>query len=216
MNKLLTKRLLEAVGLPTPSYIHLHYRSSMEQQVREVVAELGLPVVTKPVSEGSSLGVSISRDEPTLRGAVADLLNRHGEGLAEAFIDGTEITVGILGTGEGRRALPVLELVSHAEFYSYEAKYTKGMTDLIAPARIPTEAAQAAQETALRAHEELGCRGISRVDMHLDSQQQVWVHELNSVPGLTDVSDVPAAAAAAGMSYDEVILEILASATTRM
>jgi len=110
----------------------------------------------------------------------------------------------------------VLELVPHKEFYDYEAKYTEGLTELIVPARISPQATQTAQDIAVQAHQELGCVGISRVDMHLGGDGQVWVHELNTIPGLTELSDIPAAAAAAGMSYDEVILEILASATTRL
>ncbi len=133
-----------------------------------------------------------------------------------AECSGPEITVGVLGVGETLRALPVLELVPHKEFYDYEAKYTEGLTELIVPARISPQATQSAQEIAVQAHQELGCVGISRVDMHLGGDGQVWVHELNTIPGLTELSDIPAAAAAAGMSYDEVILEILASATTRL
>jgi D-alanine-D-alanine ligase len=110
----------------------------------------------------------------------------------------------------------VLELVPKREFYDYEAKYTKGMTDLICPARIPEEAAGRAQEVAVRAHKACGCHGLSRVDMHHDSQGRVWVHEINSVPGLTETSDVPAEARAAGMDYGDLVEEILESALVRM
>ncbi len=216
MNKLITKRLMRAIGLPTPDFVHVRRELDLAEQVNTVISDLGLPAVTKPLSEGSSLGVSMPKDEAALHEALAELLDKYGEAIGERFCDGTEITVGILGVGESLRALPVLELVPHTEFYDYQAKYTKGLTELVAPARIPAEAARTAQEIAVRAHRELGCVGISRVDMHLDSAGQVWVHELNSVPGLTELSDVPAAAAAAGMSYDDVILEILTSATTRM
>jgi len=216
MNKLLTKRLLRAVGLPTPDFVHVTKQAGLQEQVSAVIHQLDLPVVTKPLAEGSSLNVSIPKDEDTLRQALGKLLEEYGEALVERFCDGTEITVGLLGVGESLRALPVLELVSHKEFYDYEAKYTEGLTELIAPARISPQATQSAQEIAVQTHQQLGCVGISRVDMHLDSQEQIWIHELNTIPGLTELSDIPAAAAAAGMSYDEVILEILASATTRM
>jgi len=216
MNKLLTKRLLRSAGLPTPDFVHVTRQVDLNDQVGAALDHLGLPVVTKPLAEGSSLNVSIPKDEVALRDALAKLLAEYGEALVERFCSGTEITVGVLGVGESLRALPVLELVPHKEFYDYEAKYTKGLTELIAPARISKSATQSAQEIAVHAHQELGCLGISRVDMHLDEAGQVWVHELNTIPGLTKLSDIPAAAAAAGMSYDEVILEILASATTRM
>ncbi len=216
MNKLLTKRLLRSAGLPTPDFVHVTKQVDLNDQVSAVIDHLGLPVVTKPLSEGSSLNVSIPKDEDSLREALAKLLAEYGEALVERFCSGTEIAVGVLGVRESLRALPVLEIVPHKEFYDYEAKYTEGLTELIAPARIPQKAAQSAQDIAVQTHQELGCVGISRVDMHRDEAGQVWVHELNTIPGLTELSDIPAAAVAAGMSYDEVILEILASATTRM
>ncbi len=216
MNKLLTKRLLRSAGLPTPDFVHVTSQSALGDQISSVINQLGLPAVTKPLSEGSSLNVSIPKDENSLREALGKLLEEYGEALVERFCSGTEITVGVLGVAESLRALPVLELVPHKEFYDYEAKYTEGLTELIAPARISPQATQTAQEVAVQAHRELGCVGISRADMHLDEDGQVWVHELNTIPGLTELSDIPAAAVAVGMSYDEVILEILLSATMRM
>ncbi len=216
MNKLLTKRLMRAAGLPTPDFVHVTNQAGLQEQVSAVIDRLDLPTVTKPLSEGSSLNVSIPKDKDSLRQALAKLLAQYGEALVERFCDGTEIAVGVLGVGESLRALPVLEIVPHKEFYDYEAKYTKGITELIAPARISLQATQSAQEIAVQTHQQLGCVGISRVDMHLDSQEQIWIHELNTIPGLTELSDIPAAAAAVGMSYDKVILEILASATTRV
>ncbi len=216
MNKVQTKRLLQAADLPTPDFVYVDRGDQLPQRAAQAISTLGLPVVTKPVSEGSSVGVSIPKTEHELRQAVAELIDKYGAALIEKFVDGTEITVGMLGVGPRLRALPVLELVPHKEFYDYEAKYTEGMTELIAPARISAAHTAEAQQVAVAAHKLLGLCGISRADMHLDSQGQVWIHELNSVPGLTELSDVPAAAKAAGMSYDDVILEILASATTRM
>jgi len=216
MNKLQTKRLLQAAGLPTPDFLHLRRGDDLAQQVAEVASKLGLPMVTKPICEGSSLGVSIPKTQQELGQAIQELLAQYGEALVEKFTDGTEITVGIIGVGPRLRALPVLELVPRKEFYDYEAKYTRGLTELIAPARISAAHTAEAQRVALAAHKLLGLCGFSRVDMHLDSHGQVWIHELNSIPGLTELSDVPAAAKAAGMNYDELILEILSSATTRM
>ncbi|MBM3499372.1 MAG: D-alanine--D-alanine ligase, partial [Armatimonadetes bacterium] len=174
------------------------------------------PCVVKPIYEGSSLGVTIPQTEAELRAAVPDVLSRYGNALVEAFCDGMELTVGVLGCGEQRRALPVLELVPKKQFYDYEAKYTKGLTDLICPARLSEADTQLAQEVALRAHDACDCHGLSRVDMHLDSHGRLWVHEINSVPGLTETSDVPAQARAAGLSYEDLIEEILHSAVWRM
>lgn len=216
MNKLCTKRLLRDAGLPTPDFVHLCRGDDLSDRATEVVSLLGLPAVTKPVSQGSSLGVSIPKNRTELRQALEELLEQYHEALAEKFIDGTEITVGIIGVGPRLRALPVLEVIPHKEFYDYEAKYTKGLTDLIAPARISAQHTEQAQTVAVAAHKLLGLCGISRADMHLDSQGKVWIHELNSIPGLTELSDVPAQARAGGMTYDQLILEILTSAIPRM
>jgi len=215
MNKHQTKRILRAVDLPTPDWVYVS-REQRACSADEVIEQVGLPCVVKPVDQGSSVGVSIPKSSDELQTAIARCVDEFGAAIIERFIEGPEITVGIIGVGPRTRALPVLELVPRTEFYSYEAKYTKGMTDLICPARISPQTAELAQEAALAAHKELGCLGISRVDMHVDGQGAVWIHEVNSVPGLTEISDIPAAAKAAGMSYDDVILEILASACVRM
>jgi D-alanine-D-alanine ligase len=122
----------------------------------------------------------------------------------------------LLGIEENRRALPVLELVPKREFYDYEAKYTEGMTEFIIPARLSDSLTEQVQEVALKTHQAIGCWGVSRVDMLVDTDGQPYVMEINTLPGLTDLSDLPAQAAAAGISYDELIYEILASAQTRL
>ena len=216
LDKVRTKQLLQAGGLPTPAAVWSFCADDAERVTEEASAALDLPCVVKPVYEGSSLGVTIPQTEAVLREAVADVLQRYGNVLVEAFCDGVELTVGVLGCGSARRALPVLELVPHNRFYDYEAKYTKGLTDLICPARLSEESTRLAQETALRAHDACACHGLSRVDMHLDSGGRLWIHEINSVPGLTETSDVPAQARAAGMSYEDLVEEILASALPRM
>lgn len=216
LDKVRTKQLLDGCGIRTPPYVWTDRPSEAGRVVQEAIDRLGLPAVVKPVNEGSSLGVSIPKTKDDLRAAVGVVLDDYRAVMVEAFCDGDEITVGVLGCGEKMRALPVLELVPKREFYDYEAKYTKGMTDLICPARIPADAARRGQELALRAHKACGCHGLSRVDMHHDSQGRIWVHEINSVPGLTETSDVPAEARAAGMGYGDLIEEILESALVRM
>ncbi len=216
LDKVRTKRLLQAAGIPTPPFVHAEEASNGQRVTREALRTLGLPCVVKPVSQGSSLGVSIAKTAEELGAAVQSVLDQYGAVLVEAFCDGMEITVGVLGCGPRQRALPVLELVPKVEFYDYEAKYTKGMTELICPARLPEEVAHEAQEVALRAHRACDCHGLSRVDMHYDTQGRLWVHELNSVPGLTATSDVPAEARAAGMTYEELVEEILESAAWRL
>ncbi len=216
MHKVQTKRILTAEGLPTPGYAVLGPEHDLELAVETLCQELGLPVVLKPLSEGSSFGVSIPKTKEDLHTDLAALVGQYGEALVEEFIAGAELTVGVIGVGERLQALPVLELVPHHEFYDYEAKYTKGLTDLIVPARISEEAAAEAQRLAVATHVATDCRGVSRVDMHLDPDQRLWITEINSSPGLTETSDLPAAAEAAGMSYDDLVMEILRSALPRM
>jgi D-alanine-D-alanine ligase len=216
LNKLQTKRVLRAEGLSTPDWVEITPGEDLDDKAAEIVAQLGLPVVLKPVTEGSSVGITIPKTEADLRANLTELAAGYGGGFAEAYVKGTELTVGVIGVGERTRALPVLELVSHNDFYDYEAKYTKGLTDLIAPARISAEATARAQAIALAAHQALGCHGVSRVDLMLDAAGELWVTELNSMPGMTETSDLPHAAEAAGISYDELVLEILSSALSRM
>ena len=216
LHKVQTKRVLRVLGIPTPDWQVVTASDNLEEATEHILAELGLPVVLKPISEGSSVGITIPKRREQLRADLETLVVRYGEGMAEAFVPGAELTVGVIGVGERLRPLPVLELVPHREFYDYEAKYVKGLTDLIAPARISPEATAEAQAVGLRAHQALGCHGVSRVDMHLDPEGRVWVTEVNTMPGMTETSDLPHAAQAMGMSYDELVVEILRSALTRL
>lgn len=216
MDKRQCKRIFMQTGIPTPPHICADAPADPAAVADEAIAAFGLPAVVKPINQGSSLGVSIPKTRAELISAVADTLQHYGACLVDQYIAGTEITVGIVGTGEKTMVLPVLELVPKREFYDYVAKYTKGLTELIAPARISPQLTRESQQIALHAHRTLGCDGVSRVDMHIDRAGRCWVHEINSVPGMTETSDLPAAAAAAGISYDELVLIILESAVTRM
>ncbi len=214
LDKIRTKQLLRSVGIPVPNDVWSDDPTQAASVADEALAAVGLPCVVKPIFEGSSLGVTIPKTEDDVRRDVACCLEQFGDVMVEEFCGGMEITVGVLGARSGLLALPVLELVPKVEFYDYEAKYTKGLTDLICPARMPDEAAAEARDIAMRAHTACACHGLSRTDMHFD-EGRFMVHEINSVPGLTETSDVPAQARAAGMSYPELIEEILKSALTR-
>jgi D-alanine-D-alanine ligase len=216
MNKVQTKRILASAGMPVCDYVLVSRDDACPPAADEIVARLGLPLVLKPNAEGSSLGVTIPKTTEQVAADLGNLLSQYGEALAEVYLRGTEITVGVVGAGAATRALPVLELVPHHEFYDYEAKYTKGLTDLICPARISDEITHRAQALALAAHKTTGCSGVSRVDMHVDEAGDLWIHEINTVPGMTETSDLPHAAQAEGTSYDDLVLEILGSAALRM
>jgi len=179
------------------------------------VDRLCLPLVIKPISEGSSIGVSIVKERSELKRVAHKTQHEFGEIFLEQYINGKEITVGLLGVKNNLRALPVLELVPKCEFYDYEAKYTKGMTDFILPARLSDQLTTHIREIAVNTHNAIGCWGASRVDMLVDADGKPYVTELNTLPGLTELSDLPAQAEAIGISYETLILEILVSAVKR-
>ena len=216
MNKVMAKRVLSTLNIPTPDYLVVDPNQSLDLQCEGAVNRLGLPLVLKPASEGSSIGVSIIWELSELRRIAYKTQHQFGEIFFERYIEGQEVTVGLLGIEENLRALPVLELVPKREFYDYEAKYTEGMTEFIIPARLSDSLTEQVQEVALKTHQAIGCWGVSRVDMLVDTDGQPYVMEINTLPGLTDLSDLPAQAAASGISYDELIYEILASAQTRL
>ncbi len=204
LNKVVAKKLFEREGIPTPKWIAVK-ASGRAGAAARIVAELGLPCVVKPASEGSSIGVTIVREEPQLEPAL-DLAFRYGpEVLVEEFIRGIEITGPVLGNDDPE-VLPLIEIVpsQQYEFYDYEAKYQPGATEEIIPARITEAQAARARELTLAAHQALGCRGMSRVDM-IVGPDDVYVIELQTIPGLTDTSLLPRAAEAAGIPFPKLV-----------
>ena len=214
MNKIMSKQIFSTMQIPTPDYLKIHLEEDLKVQTQNAIEQLGLPLVVKPASEGSSLGVSIIHEPDEIYHAIEK--NRiFKDNLFEKYVQGQEITVGLIGVGDDLQALPILELVPKREFYDYQAKYTAGLTEFVIPARLSDEVGQVAQSIALRAHQALGCHGYSRVDMIVDRLGQPFVTEVNTLPGLTELSDLPAQAAAAGISYDRLISKILDSAVLR-
>ena len=214
MNKIMSKQIFSTMQIPTPDYLKIHLEEDLKVQTQNAIEQLGLPLVVKPASEGSSLGVSIIHESDEIYHAIEK--NRiFKDNLFEKYVQGQEITVGLIGVGDDLQALPILELIPKREFYDYQAKYTAGLTEFVIPARLSDEVSQVAQSIAIRAHQALGCHGYSRVDMIVDRLGQPFVTEVNTLPGLTELSDLPAQAAAAGISYDRLISKILDSAILR-
>lgn len=211
MNKVAAKRIFDAMNIPTPRYLEIDKNSDVAREAERIKNTFPFPLVLKPVSEGSSLGVALIKERKHLEKYLRDAISRFKDVFVEEYVKGREVTVGIIGRGRETRALPILELVPHNEFYDYEAKYTKGKTDFILPARLPQPLYQKTQEIALAAHKALGCYGISRVDI-IVANNIPYVHEVNSLPGMTEQSDLPAEAAYAGISFDELVVKILESA----
>lgn len=207
MDKLRTKYLWSAAGIPTPEYAVLDTNSDFDR----IAAQLGLPVFVKPVREGSSLGISKAKTVAELKAAWKSAAKFDDQVIAERFIDGAEITGGILGD----RALPLIKIETDREFYDYEAKYLLNTTRYLCPCGLPAEQERAIQELALRAFRALGCAGWGRMDFMLDKSGRAYAIEVNTVPGMTDHSLVPKAAIQAGMGFDELVLRILETADVK-
>lgn len=213
MDKELTKLVIGQFGIPFAKTVYIDCGQSAEFAAKEIVEKIGFPVIVKPTAEGSSLGCFIAHDRNELDSGLVKFVADFKRGVAESFISGTEITVGVLGDGDNIRALPALELVPKNEYYDFEAKYTKGMTDFFCPARLDENASRLAAKYAIETHLALGCHGASRVDFIVDKQNNLFCLELNSIPGMTPTSDLPEEIKAEGGTYDSLVLEILSTAT---
>ncbi len=192
-----------AAKLPVP-------KSILVEPINALVRsrELPFPLVVKPVAQGSSYGMSIVDEPEELSKAVQEAA-RYGEQiLLEEYLPGPELTVGILGD----QPLPVIQVIPKRRFYDVIAKYTPGMTEYLVPAPLPSEITQRAQELAKAAHNTLGCRSFSRVDMILVPQRGLVLLEINTIPGMTATSLLPKAAKAAGIDFSELCRQMLSSA----
>jgi D-alanine-D-alanine ligase len=201
MDKLRTKLLWQACGIPTPE----HELLTPEADFKAVSGRLGLPLMVKPVNEGSSIGMSKVRAAGGLEEAYALAVNYDRAVMAERFIEGIELTAGVLGD----LALPLIRLETPRDFYDYEAKYVADDTRYLIPCGLPAEREREIQALCLKAFRALGCRGWGRVDLMLDRAGDPWLLEVNTAPGMTDHSLVPMAARAAGLSYEDLCLRIL-------
>jgi len=204
MDKLRAKLLWHAEGLPTPPYAVL----TKDSDLRTVARKLGVPLMVKPASEGSSIGMSKVGSAAGLDEAYALAANYDPVVIAEKFIDGTELTAGILGD----QVLPLIKIETPRDFYDYEAKYIADDTRYIVPCGLSAARERDMQALCLKAFRALGCRGWGRVDLMLNRQGRPFVLEVNTVPGMTDHSLVPKAARAVGMSYEDLCLRILEAA----
>ncbi|MFH1361230.1 MAG: D-alanine--D-alanine ligase, partial [bacterium] len=205
MNKLATKRIFEAVGIPTPQFIEIDASCDLKKEAKKVKETFPHPFVLKPTSEGSSLGVLLIKNGEDFEKILTESVAEFKDVFVEEYIKGCEVTVGVIGKYSDLQALPVLELVPKKEFYDYEAKYTEGLTKFILPARLSEAMTKKVQQIALDAHKALGCYGVSRVDMIVGRDNIPYVHEVNTIPGMTERSDLPAEALAAGISFDELV-----------
>lgn len=201
MDKVMSKCAFAHAGLPSPPYVHL--RAGDGWSVEEIAAALGPKTVVKPACEGSSVGMTIVHDPGELADGIAKAFACDRDVLVEKFVEGVEVTVGVLGNDEPI-ALPTLEIVPEHEYYDYESKYVPGMSAHIIPARVSDRAQEECQRVAIAAHLALGCTGVSRTDIIVEAGGAVWLLEVNTIPGMTPTSLLPDAARASGVEFPEL------------
>lgn len=212
MDKTRAKTFYSAAGLPTPHSVNL--QKGEPYHIDELLGVVGEKSVVKPATEGSALGVTIVHNPDELEPAIVEAFKVDDIVLVERFVEGTEITVGVLGNDDPQ-ALPIIEIIPHAEFYDFTAKYQTGGAEHILPARISETATQAAQRIAISAHKALGCRGMSRTDMIVDQFDTCWVLETNTIPGMTPTSLFPDAARFAGIPFEKLCISLIELALER-
>jgi len=213
IDKVMTKRVWLAEGLPTPRYVLLRKGEYTPQQLAEVPQALGLPLIVKPAREGSSIGLAKVTRAEDLAAAVVRAAALDRDVLCEQFIAGDEVTCPVLGTGEAARALPVIRIVAPGGNYDYQNKYFSDDTQYLVPCGLPEGEEAAIQAIVLKAYRVLGCRGWGRIDVMIDAAtRKPYLLEINTSPGMTGHSLVPMSAKAEGISYESLCLRLLADA----
>ena len=215
MDKARANAMLAGAGLKIPMFEEIEITQGIAPElVERLVKTYELPMVIKPVREGSTIGLTIAKNVDEVASGLVLAARYDRRVMLQKFAAGTEITVGVLATPDVQ-VLPTLEIVSDNPVYDYDAKYTAGKSHHIIPARISERAQLAATDAARRAFELLGCAGMARVDMIIDSHGNPWVLEVNTVPGLTELSLLPDAARAAGITFEELCKRLVDHAVGR-
>lgn len=209
MDKRVTKELLAFHGVSTAGWLELN-AATWNGEIPEL--PFGYPVVVKPVTEGSTVGIHIVEEARQLDEALRDSFQFGDRLLLEQFVPGREVTVGIL---DGQ-VLPVIEIRPHSGFFDFEAKYTVGQTDYLVPAPLDEAMTQTCQTLALRTWQVVGCEGVARVDIRIRPDGACFVLEINTIPGMTETSLIPKAARVTGLSFDDVCERIMASARLKI
>lgn len=210
MDKIMARRMLDCVGIPLPKGVEVRPGADIPAAVARIADELGFPVVVKPNRQGSTIGLTIARTRDDLPKSIELAFQYDQDVLIEEFVEGTEITVPVLGN-QDLQALPIVEIVPEGGFYDYHAKYTQGATDEIVPARLPEDIYRRAQDLAIECHRALGCRGMSRTDMIIRGDD-MYVLEVNTIPGMTPTSLLPRSAQAAGIEFPELLDRLISLA----
>ncbi len=213
IDKVMTKRVWIAEGLPTPRYVSLDAADRSRERVQAVPDTLGLPLIVKPPHEGSSIGVTKVLGYSQMQDAVQLAARYDSQVLCEEFIEGDEVTCPVLGRGDAAVALPVVRIVAPEGAYDYQNKYFTDVVNYIVPSGLPADEEAAIQAIVLQAYRTLGCRGWGRADLMVRAaDRKPFLLEMNTSPGMTGHSLVPMSARAAGISYEQLCLLLLRDA----
>jgi len=204
MDKDLSKKMFQHAGIPV-----LDWTMVREGKVAYSEEDMVFPMVVKPNDQGSTVGFSIVKSSEELDAGAAKAAKHSTDVMVEKYVNGRELTVAVIGN----EAYPIIEIKPKNEIYDYESKYTSGMTEYVCPAELPEQMEVAIQLAAIKAFNVLGCRHFARVDFLLDENERYYCLEVNTLPGMTETSLVPKSANALGMSFDDLVRELLELAT---
>lgn len=211
MDKVTCDIIAKQIGIPLPREVHFDLSREDESKFMAKL-DIPYPLIVKPSREGSTINITIVHKPDELSPALKMASDSDSKIIVQQYISGKEITVGVLNG----RALPVLEIAPKSGFYDYTSKYTKGMTEYIVPARISEECAKKLQKWSVEIFNTLDCLGAARCDYIVGKNEEPYFLEINTIPGMTELSLVPKAAAHIGMTFDDVVEEILSTASLKV